>query len=133
MPKTLPIALKRIKLTLARSKEFPEGSRHYGYEFVAPLDASDRIDVGAWKQKRADCTVRHFALGHDDTTGMLVHKAGGRQHVEWVFDYDFDQTDDDETGFLFGSHHFRPGEYVSIRSGDGKLATFAVASVEPLS
>jgi hypothetical protein len=34
----LPHTLKRIRLNLARSKEFPSGSRRYGYELVAPLD-----------------------------------------------------------------------------------------------
>ena len=133
MPNLQPTDLKRIKLTLARSKEFPEGSREYGYEFIAPLDANDRIDVGAWKKMRALCTVRHFAAGKDDEIGMLTHQPGGREHAQWVFDYDFAKTDDDETGFLFGSHHFRTGEYVSVRNAGGKLATFAVASVEPIS
>jgi len=30
--------LKRIRLELARSKEFPDGSTAHGYEFVAPVD-----------------------------------------------------------------------------------------------
>ena len=34
----LPHAFKRIRLNLARSKEFPQGSQRHGYEFVAPLD-----------------------------------------------------------------------------------------------
>src|SRR5262245_42505775 len=36
-PMTLPHELKRIRLNLARSKEFPAGSARHGYEFVAPL------------------------------------------------------------------------------------------------
>ncbi|MBV9347861.1 MAG: hypothetical protein JOZ70_15295 [Pseudolabrys sp.] len=122
--------LKRVTLTLARSKEFPMGSTRYGYEIIVPLDGNDRIDVATWKQKRADCTVRHFAAGQPDLSGMLVHKPGGREHVQWVFDYDRSRADDDEAGFLFGSHHFRPGEYVSVRGPDGKLTTFAVAAIE---
>jgi hypothetical protein len=34
---TLPHELKRIRLNLARSKEFPSGSERHGYEFVAPV------------------------------------------------------------------------------------------------
>ena len=41
---TLPHALKRIRLHLARSKEFPAGSADHGYEFVAPLDSNGHID-----------------------------------------------------------------------------------------
>jgi hypothetical protein len=124
--------LRRIRLTLARSKEFPEGSSHYGYELIAPIDDEGYLDVEAWKLKRADCTVRHFAEGDDDQFGMLVHKAGGRDHGRWVFDYDSTTVDDDEAGFMFGSHRFAKGEYVSVRGGDGRTLTFAVAAVEPL-
>ena len=45
---TLPHLLKRIRLQLARSKEFPMGSRHRGYEFGAPLDAAGHIDPALW-------------------------------------------------------------------------------------
>src|SRR5215467_15416005 len=44
----LPHELKRIRLNLARSKEFPTGSARHGYEFVAPLDSSGRIDPRLW-------------------------------------------------------------------------------------
>ncbi len=40
----LPHALKRIRLILARSKAFPEGSARHGYEFVAPLDPDGQHD-----------------------------------------------------------------------------------------
>src|SRR5262245_37842799 len=49
MPK-LPHELKRIRLNLARSKEFPAGSAQRGYEFVAPLDADCHIDARLWRQ-----------------------------------------------------------------------------------
>ena len=32
------MALKNIRLELARAEEFPAGSAEHGYEFVAPLD-----------------------------------------------------------------------------------------------
>jgi hypothetical protein len=55
---------------------------------------------------------------------------GGAEHARWVFDYDASSTDDDESGYRFGTHAFKPGEYVSIRDEDGELHTFRVASVE---
>ena len=124
--------LRRIRLTLARSKDFPDGSGHYGYEVVAPIDHDGYLDVEAWKLRRADCTVRHFAQGRADQFGMLVHKAGGRDHARWVFDYDSKAVEDDEAGFMFGSHRFVKGEYVSVRGADGKTLTFAVSAIEPL-
>ena len=49
---TLPHALKRIRLHLARSKEFPAGSADHGYEFVAPLDSNGHIDPQLWQKDR---------------------------------------------------------------------------------
>lgn len=124
--------LRRIVLTLARSKNFPGGSSRVGYEMIAPLTADGFLDSEKWKQTRADCTVRHFNEGKEDETGMLVHKPGGKEHSRWVFDYDFDQEDDDEAGYLFGSHLFVPGEYVSVRDADGQVQTFKVAEISPI-
>ena len=46
----LPHAFKRIRLNLARSKEFPQGSQRHGYEFVAPLDRNGHIDAALWNR-----------------------------------------------------------------------------------
>jgi hypothetical protein len=128
---TLPHALKRIRLDLARSKEFPNGSSRHGYEFVAPLDAKGHIDVDLWRKHREHCGVRRFWAGEEDEVGRLVHKPGGNEHARWVFDYDESTEEDDEAGYRFGDHAFRIGEYVSIRDEDGEMHTFKVASVEP--
>ena len=127
----LPHALKRIRLNLARSKEFPTGSTDRGYEFVAPLDSSGHIDPKLWQQYREQCRVRRFWNGEPDQIGRLVHKPGGKEHARWIFDYDVKRSDDDESGYRFGIHAFAPGEYVSISDEDGEIHTFRVASVQP--
>jgi hypothetical protein len=126
----LPHELKRIRLNLARSKEFPNGSTRHGYEFVAPLDSSGHIDPTLWRAQREHCGVRRFWDG-DEQLGKLVHKPGGQEHSRWVFDYDDSAEEDDEAGYRFAAHAFRPGEYVSIRDEDGEMHTFQVISVEP--
>ena len=83
----LPHVLKRIRLNLARSKEFPSGSDEHGYEFVAPLDAAGHIDAELWRKYREHCGVRRFWDGEDDEFGRLLHKPGA-EHARWVFDYD---------------------------------------------
>jgi hypothetical protein len=128
---TLPHVLKRIRLNLARSKEFPSGSARHGYEFVAPLDADGHIDVELWRKHRDHCRVRRFWEGEPDEVGRLVHRPGGAGHARWVFDYEGVAEEDDEAGYRFGAHAFRPGEYVSIRDEDGEMHTFQVVSVEP--
>ncbi len=127
----LPHTFKRIRLNLARSKEFPQGSPRHGYEFVAPLDAQGHIDVEEWRKEKEHCRVRRFWEGEDDEIGRVVHRPGGPEHARWVFDYDPDRADDDESGYRFGTHSFRQGEYVSIRDDDGETHTFQVASVTP--
>jgi hypothetical protein len=126
----LPHELKRIRLNLARSKDFPQGSAQHGYEFIAPLDAAGHIDVAQWRKYRAHCGVRRF-WGRAEEHGRLVHKGGGAEHSRWVFDYDDSADEDDEAGYRFAAHAFQPGEYVSIRDEDGDMHTFQVVSVNP--
>jgi hypothetical protein len=126
----LPHVLKRIRLHLARSKEFPSGSTQHGYEFVAPLNGDGHIDADLWRKYREHCGVRRFWEGNDDEIGHLAHKPGGKDHAQWVFDYEEGADEDDEAGYRFAAHAFRPGEYVSIRDEDGEMHTFRVVSVE---
>jgi hypothetical protein len=123
--------LKRIRLNLARSKEFPDGSARHGYELIAPLDGSGHIDLALWRQNRDRCRVRRFWAGQEKA-GRLVHRGGGRDHDQWVIDYDPTQSDDDEAGYRLGLHAFLPGEYVSISDSEGSSHTFKVVSVEPV-
>ena len=108
------MALKKVRLELARDKDFPNGSPAHGYEFVAPLHKDGKIDIAKWQRHRDECrVVRFWGAG------------------TWAFHY-VDEGDldvDDETGFRFDDHVFRPGEYVSIREDDGELRTFNVRSV----
>ena len=112
-------------------EQHPEGSQNHGYQFVAPLDAEGHIDPEAWKAHRDQCRVRRFWQGEEDQTGRLVHKPGGAEHARWMFDYDPQRDDDDESGYRFGAHKFAPGEYVSIADERGELHTFRVMSVQP--
>jgi hypothetical protein len=128
---TLPTAFKRIELHLARSREFPSGSAHHGYELLAPLDATGHIDSEIWKAHKKQCRVRRFWQGEDDQDGFLVHKPGGSEHARWVFDYDKSRDDDDEAGYRFGAHVFAPGEYLTLRDhkGDHTLKVISVDRV----
>ena len=127
----LPHAFKRIRLNLARSKEYPQGSSRHAYEFVAPLDGKGHIDPKLWQQHRDHCRVRRIWEGKPDEIGRLVHRPGGPEHGRWVFDYDETAEEDDEAGYRFAAHAFVPGEYVSIRDEDGEMHTFQVAIVQP--
>jgi hypothetical protein len=123
--------LKHIRLRLARSKEFPNGSSRHGYDLVVPLDKEGRIDPALWRKHRDACRVRRFWADEEDAVGHLVHKAGGAEHAQWMFEYN-GTAEDEEAGYRFGVHAFAPGEYVSIKNEDGELHTFVVTSVEPV-
>ena len=123
------MSLMKIRLELARDQDFPEGSADRGYEFVAPLGADRRIDEPEWKANRDRCRVRRFWSGKPDEVGHLIRKPGG----SWAFHYDLlGDPDDDESGYRFGDHTFRRGEYVSIKEHDDVVRTFTVVMVQPL-
>jgi len=123
-------ALKHVRLQLARSKAFPNGSASHGYDLVAPLDKNGHIDVELWRKHREACRVRRFWENEDDAVGHLVHKPGGAEHARWAFEYGPGADEDDEAGFRLGVHTFSPGEYVSIKDHGSELHTFVVTSVE---
>lgn len=123
--------LKMIRLELARSKDFPNGSPKHGYEFTAPLNHDTHIDPALWQRYRDQCRVRRF-WGEQEQIGRLLHRPGGSEHAHWVFDYDSSGDQDDEAGYRFGSHSFRQGEYVSIDDPETGMHTFRIASVTPL-
>jgi hypothetical protein len=126
---SLPHAFKLIRLRLARSKDFPSGSREHGYDIVVPLDADGHIDTSLWKTHRDRCRVRRFWGSEGEQLGVLTHKPGGSEHARWVFDYDHDRADDDEVGYRFGAHRFAAGEYLTLRDQNSDH-TFQVVSVE---
>ncbi len=120
------MALKRIRLELARDPDFPAGSPEHGYAFTAPLGDDGHIDATAWKANRDLCRVRRFWGDEPEQLGHLVRKPGG----SWAFHYDIGGAeDDDEAGYRFGDHPFRLGEYVSIRDEDDRLRTFHVTAI----
>jgi hypothetical protein len=120
---TPQMALKHIRLELARTKESPAGDAACGYEFAAPLDAQGHFDAVAWPEARQLCTVRRFWRGQADEQGLLVHAKN-----RWSFSY-APGEDDDEPIFKFDRHAFVPGEYVTITEHDGVARPFRIVSI----
>jgi hypothetical protein len=119
------VSLKLIRLELARTKEFPDGSRKHGYEFVAPLAGDGHIDPEGWKEYGQACTVlRFWGDDEDDEHGQLMRTRGG----QWSFSYEPGEADD-EPIHRFDSHAFLEGEYVTITEHDGVARPFRVAWV----
>ena len=121
------MALFHVRLELARSAAFPNGSARHGYEFVAPLDAAGHLNAAVWKANKAKCTVRRFTAGEPDQNGLLVDVGRG-----WHFDYDAGARDDDEPLYKLDRHTIRQGEYLSVTEHDGVMRTFKIVSVRPV-
>jgi len=119
------MALKRIRLELARTPENPNGRADCGYEFVAPLDDTGHFDAEEWRAARDRCTVRRFWIHEDDEAGHLIHTRGRR----WAFRYDGEGEEEDEPIFAFDRHRFVEGEYVSITEHDGVQRPFRVVRI----
>jgi hypothetical protein len=117
--------LFRVRLELARTKEHPNGSTLFGYEIVAPLDATGHLSPPEWKANKAKCTVRRYAPGEEEH-GRLVDSGRG-----WRFDYE-DGYEDDEPLFKLDKHEIRTGEYLSVTEHDGVTRPYRVAMVAPL-
>lgn len=118
------MAFKTIRLELARTPEFPEGSKEHGYEFTLPLDADGHIDADAWQAAKDRCKVRRFWGPEDPEEGYLIHT----RHRTWAFSY-APGEEDDEPFFRFEDHVFKEGEYVSLAGHDGEVHPFRVVSV----
>lgn len=122
------MSLSQIRLELARTPEFPQGSPNHGYEFIAPLSKDSHIDATLWKMAKDRCRVVRFWGADQPERGLLRHVGRG-----WRFDYDSASTADDEPFFKLDQHALKPGAYVSITEHDGVQRPFRVASVTPLS
>lgn len=118
------MSLKRIRLELARTPEFPEGHPGCGYEFIAPLDRQGMIDPKGWTRDRDRCGVRRFWHNIVDEHGSLVHHRGH----QWAFAWP--GSDDEEPIHRFDKHAFKVGEYISVTEHDGVSRPFRVAAVD---
>lgn len=119
--------LVKVRLELARTPEFPEGSARHGYEFVAPLTAEGHIDTQGWAAAKERCVVRQFRNGEDDRSGLLRHVGHG-----WKFDYGTMDPDEEESFFKLDRHVLAPGDYVSVTESDGIMRPFKIVSITPL-
>lgn len=111
-----------VRLELARTPEFPEGSASRAYMLRVPLDANGLIDETALAKRPAMATVRRFWPNEADKTGYLVRNAKA-----WMFSYALGE-EDDENLYHLDDHPLRVGNYVTITEADGGRYPFRVVS-----
>lgn len=120
------MSLSRIVMRLARNPgtEFAGGDDHRGYTLTAPLTADGHLDEAAYAKSKAVCNVRRFAPDEVAADGMLARKG-----TRWFFDYDNQDSSDDEPVHRLGEHRFALGEYVTVTDEDGRPLTYKVMEV----
>ena len=120
------MSLHRIVMRLARNPgtEFAGGDDHRGYALTAPLTGDGKLDEAAYGKHKAKCSVRRFAPDEDPADGRLM-----RRGERWYFDYDQDDTSDDEPIHRLGDHRFAVGEYVTVTDEEGRPLTYKVVEV----
>ncbi len=116
-----------IRLELARTAQFVEGSRTHGYQIRAPLMQDWHLDEAAWRKDKKAAIVHRFWEGEEDTYGHLIHT----RHRTWAFSY-APGEDDDTPIFMLETHLFKVGEYITINEHEGDSLPFRVAEVRPL-
>jgi hypothetical protein len=113
---------KTIRLELARTPEFPEGSATHSYILRLPLDDDDLIDRAALKHPSESPAVRRIWPGQADRIGVMISQPGG-----WAFSYEVGDADD-EGVFHLENHPIRLGQYLTITEADGERLPFKVVS-----
>ena len=117
---------KNIRLELARTADFPEGSASRCYLLRLPVDDDGLIDKDAIDRAPAQATVRRFWPNQPDLSGYVIRTPQG-----WAFSYRPGE-EDDETLFHLEWHPLRIGNYITLTEPDGQQLPFRVASLNQL-
>lgn len=115
-----------IRLDLARSETYPNGSHEHCYLLRLPLDERGRIDPAAARADPRQATVLRSRPDEPEQAGHLGRRDGG-----WVFSY-APGDGDDEALFHLETHPLRPGDFITIIDRNGEAQCFEVSSCEPL-
>jgi len=123
------MTLSQIVLHLARNPDagVVEGDSTHGYVLVAPLTREGLLDDEAWREHKDACTVRAFAPGADARDGKL-----SRRGHNWFFDYERNETRDDEPVFKLERHKFEIGEYVTVTDQSDAPLVYRIDSIKPV-
>jgi len=115
-----------IRLELARTVEFPEGSASRAFLLHLPLDEDGLIDEETLQGAPVRATVHRFWPNERDQAGYVIRTPRG-----WAFSYRPGE-EDDEAVFHLETHPIRIGEYLTLTEPDGRRLPFRVASLKQL-
>jgi hypothetical protein len=112
-----------IRLELARTQDFPNGSAARSYVMRLPLGPDGHIDEQEYRHHPELATVRRFWPNQPDRHGCLLHTPNG-----WALSYEVGD-DDDEALFRLETHLIAPGGYLTLTGPDGDRLPFVVKAM----
>ena len=115
---------KSIRLELAQSRDFPNGSAIRAYLLRLPLGEDGLIDGALLAERPGQATVRRFWPNEPDLSGTIVPIEGG-----WAFAYESSEA---AALVRHAPHPIRLGEAIILTEPDGRRLPFRVASVGSL-
>jgi hypothetical protein len=118
----LQMTWKTIRLNMARTADYPEGSAAHAYVLRLPLDDKGLIDPAALKQHAERPVVRRMWRDERDRQGVVIRTRKG-----YAFSYEPGDADD-ENLFHLENHPLNMGAYVTITETDGERLPFRVVS-----
>jgi hypothetical protein len=112
-----------VRLELARTRDFPEGSASRAYLLRLPLDDSGAIDLAAIRSEPGHATVRRFWPNERDRRGRIVATPDG-----WAVRYDPGDAEDDAL-YRLETESVRLGAEIQVTEPDGRRLPFRVAGL----
>ena len=109
-----------IRLELARTPAFPNGSAARSYVMRLPLTGDGLVDEPEYRCHPELATVRRFWPNEPDRHGILLRTPKG-----WALSYEPGDADD-ETIFRLDAHAIRSGNYITLTEPDGERLPFIV-------
>jgi hypothetical protein len=113
---------KTIRLELARTPRYPEGSAAHAYVLRLPVDDHGIVEAKPLHDAVEHPTVRRFWPHEPDQTGVVI-----KQGQKWSFSYR-PGDEDDEAIFHLENHPIKLGEYLTITETNGEKLPFKVVS-----
>jgi hypothetical protein len=113
---------KTIRLELARTPEFPQGSASRVFLLRLPLHDNGSIDEGEVARRPSRATVRRFWASEPDTSGQIVRCPCG-------WECRCGQRGQEPLAFRLSSQPLRLGEQVTMTGPDGCELPFRVANM----
>ena len=117
---TAAMSWKIIRLELARTPEYPEGSPAHAYVLRLPIDDNGMLEKSLLRHPQERPVVRRFWPGEPVREGVIVPKGRG-----WVFSYEPGESDD-EALFHLENHPVVVGQYLTVTETDGEKLPFKV-------